>query len=62
MLARNAWSKEGMLEFYADGVLSLPWSLDHRKALGPLTGVFATVGGAQIGAAHRLSLPRESPA
>ena len=52
-IARNAWSDEGMVEFYVDEVLTLPFTMP-----GALTGRFAPQGGAAVTAGHRLSLPQ----
>ena len=54
-IVRNAWSNEGMVEFYVDGVLTLPFTMP-----GALAGTFASIGGASVNAAHQLSLPQAS--
>merc|ERR1712050_113713 len=54
LLARNAWSGEGLVEFYVDDVLSLPVTIKGAH----LSGAFAPLGtGVNISSAHRLSLP-----
>ena len=52
-IVRNSWSDEGMVEFYVDGVLLLPFTMP-----GALTGIFAAVGGATVEAVHALTLPQ----
>lgn len=54
LVMRNAWSAEGMVEFYVDDIVSVPYTVD-----GALTGVFAPLGGATVGAVHRLTLPQQ---
>ena len=49
---RNSWASEAMVEFFVDGVLSLPFTLR-----GAATGVFAAHGAATVTSVHRLSLP-----
>ncbi len=56
-IARNSYSAEGMVEFYVDGVLSLPFTLPAA-----ITGVFGAFGAAEVGAVHGLSLPTQEPA
>ena len=56
-VARNAWSAEGMVEFYVDDVLTLPFTMP-----GALTGRFATTGGSLLREAHRLNLPQATGA
>jgi hypothetical protein len=51
-IVRNSWAHEAMVEFYVDGVLALPFTLQ-----GAATGIFAMHGNATLKAAHRLSLP-----
>jgi len=52
-LLRNSRDGYGMVEFYVDGVLSLPWTIGKAT----FTGGFAPVGNATVIGAHRLSLP-----
>eukprot|EP01046_Picozoa_sp_COSAG06_P016255 COSAG06_NODE_1070_length_10820_cov_4.675494_11_plen_564_part_00 len=52
LLARNSVGGEGLVEWYVDGVLSLPVTIPK----GLMTGAFASLGGASIESAHRLSL------
>ena len=56
LLARNAWSGQGLTEHYVADVLSLAQTLR-----GHLSGAFATVGeGVQVTSVNRLSLPEDS--
>jgi hypothetical protein len=58
-VARNAWSDEGMVEFYVDGVLTQPLAIAGAVGrLAAFTGAFAAIGGANATAVHRLSLPQ----
>jgi hypothetical protein len=52
LLARNSVGGEGLVEWYVDGVLSLHVTIPK----GLMTGAFASLGGASIESAHRLSL------
>jgi hypothetical protein len=52
VLARNAWSAQGMIECYVNGVLTLPFTVSG------LTGVFSAWNGT-VTAAARLTLPTQ---
>lgn len=53
-VVRNAWSGQGMTEFYVDDVLALPFTVS-----GALTGSFAIIGKGSVTAVHRLTLPEQ---
>ena len=63
LVVRNSWTDASMVEFYVNDVLGQAFSIGNRGApassAGRLTGVFATVGGASVSSAHKLTLPEQ---
>ena len=63
LVVRNSWTDASMVEFYVNDVLGQAFSIGNRgapaSAAGRLTGVFATVGGASVSSAHKLTLPEQ---
>jgi hypothetical protein len=66
LVVRNSYTDAAMVEFYVNGVLGQAFSVGIRgaaaSAAARLTGAFAVIGGAELTAVHRLTLPRAEAA